>query len=88
MAEPYAKVVKVHVFGFGQRKYQPTSEDSVLALFVGWYFTWTFLRLRSAYFFTISLSLALKSPVSSLASRQDEIANFVSRFHGILVPGL
>ena len=29
-------------------------------------------------------SLALKSPVSSLASRQDEIANFVSRFHGIL----
>ena len=30
------------------------------------------------------LRFALKSPVSSLASRQDEIANFVSRFHGIL----
>ena len=30
------------------------------------------------------LRFALKSPVSSIASRQDEIANFVSRFHGIL----
>ena len=33
---------------FGQRKYQPTSEDSVLALFVGWYFTWTFLRFAQS----------------------------------------
>ena len=44
------EVRKVHVFGFRQRKYQPTSEDSVLALFVGWYFTWTFLRFASSSF--------------------------------------